>query len=78
MKIFGYWLALSFRKLPCNHQFSHKDVINMTIDPQCIHCNTPLSKFQSKAFTVQDINSKLSAAGYGNQFCLNVVEALCK
>lgn len=78
MKLFGLWFSLTIRKAPCEHRFSYNDVISMNIDPLCIHCGTPLSQFENKSFTIQEINSKLRIAGKGNQYCLDVIEALCK
>lgn len=78
MRIFGYEIIIKKLLDNCNHRFDAADVMNMTKDPKCYKCQKPLSSFMHKKFTIQEVHDKLGKAGYGNQFCLNVVEGLSK
>ena len=78
MKIFGFEITIKKSLDSCQHQFDGASVMNWTKEPKCFKCLKPLSLFINKKFTVQEVHHKLCEAGYGNQFCLNVIEALSK
>lgn len=78
MRIFGYEIIIKKSTENCQHRFDAADVINMTKDPKCCKCKKQLSSFTDKKFTINQVHNKLLESGYGNQFCLNVVEALSK